>query len=275
METRTHKPVRIAPKRRARSNAASFAVFTTVDGTLLDAQSLSAGPAADAVRQLIDADVPIVPVSAMTLGELEPIARELGLRGTMILEGGVAIARSTEQGWEVEPCGPPRDLLLEAVRVIEDLSGASLLLVSASDESDEAGQASCESCFGEPFVLESGDLEEVRAAAARLGLTVRRGRQFLHLCRERDEGDAVARVRAEIGCAVAVAVGASAVDGEFLARADIAIVIPGPDGELDPELLARVPNARIASGPAPHGWAAAIEEVRQTLDAPSRRSRRA
>ena len=273
MATLTHKVVRIAPDRRGRSKTA-LAVFTAIDGTLLAPHSPSAAAAAEAVRQLVDADVAVVPVSAMTLSEIEPIARELGLRGTMILEGGGAIARFAEHGWEVECCGPPRDLLLDAVRAIEDRSGASLLVVSASVNA-AADDASAVVCAGEPFVLESGDLEAVRASAAELGFTVRQGRRFLHLCRACDEGNAVARVREELHCDVAVAVGNTASDGEFLARADIAIVIPGPDGEPDRDLLARVPNARVASAPAPHGWTSAIEEVRQTLDAPPKGGRRA
>lgn len=154
-------------------------------------------------------------------------------------------------------------------------SGANLLVYSALSEreaaqlsgrSGEMLQASMHRRFSEPFVLERGDLGAVSRAAASIGFSVRRGRRFLYLCRELDQGEAFTRLREELRCEVAVAIGGAAVDAEFLSRADVAIVVPGPDGSPDPELLDRVPGARIAPAPAPEGWAAAIGEVAATLE---------
>ena len=67
------------------------------------------------------------------------------------------------------------------------------------------------------------------------------------------------RLRDELRCEVAVGIGGTGVDAEFLARADVAIVIPNADGSVDRELLERLPHARIAPAPAPGGWAAAVQ----------------
>ncbi len=283
METRNRTAVRLRPKSRAAA-AHRVAVFTSIDGTLLDARTFEAGVSRAAVRRLVSAGVPVIPVSVMTLDEIAPVAAELGLRHAMIVEAGGAIARWTSNGWDVEACGPPAETLLEVVRDIEDRSGANLLVYSAlprneaarlSGRSGKMLGASTHRCFSEPFVIETGDLDTVKRAAASIGFTVRRGRRFLHLCRTCDEGEAFTRLREELQCEIAVALGSAAVDAEFLLRADIPVIIPAPDGEPDSELRAALPNAHVASAPGPAGWAAAIDDVWQSLAMPKRRARRA
>jgi mannosyl-3-phosphoglycerate phosphatase family protein len=286
MQVQKEKAVRIRPKRTAPppANAPHLGVFTAVDGTLLDAHTFETGASRSVIERLHAAGVPVIPVSVMTLDELAPIASELGLRKAMIVEAGGAIARWSGGDWEVEACGPPVETLLDVIREIEDRSGASLRVYSvmpepeASEVSGRSGtmlEASTNRRFSEPFVLESGELVAVERAAAAIGFSVRRGRRFLHLCRACDEGAAFVRLRDELQCDATVAVGGSPVDAEFLGHADVAIIVPGPNGRPDPELLARVPGARIAPAPAPDGWAAAVEEIWHTLTAPSRRVRRA
>lgn len=226
----------------------------------------------------------MVPVSVMTFDEIAPIAAELNLRHTMIIEAGGAIARWAAGEWIIEPCGPPVDTLLDVVRAIEDRSGADLLVYSALSESDAARvsgrsgdmlRASKVRRFSEPLLIESGDYESVARAARELGFSIRRGRRFLHICRECDEGEAFARVRDEIGCETTAGIGGAAIDAEFLTRVDIPMLVPGPDGVVDRELQAAVPGARTAAAPGPEGWARAVDELLPQLTSAKRRSRRA
>ncbi|MBV9496929.1 MAG: hypothetical protein JOZ54_21995 [Acidobacteria bacterium] len=280
METQTRKAVRIRPKSPRSRSRHRVAVFTAIDGVLLESRSLAAGENRAAIERLLAADVSVIPMSVMTLEELVPIAEELGLRQAMVIEAGAAIARWKETGWEVEPCGPPAETFLDVIREIEDRSGASLLIYSAREASEAAKisgrcgamlHASMHRCYTEPFLVEEGDPEAVWQAAEAMGFSIRRGQRFLHLCRQCDEGEAFVRLRNELQCDLAIGVGGSLVDAEFLTRSDIAIVIPGPEG-VDPELLARVPDARIAPLPAPDGWALVAEEtVRLALASKRRR----
>lgn len=285
MESRKRAAVRIRPKdRSAREDEAHrIAVFTAVDGTLLDSQTFEAGESRATIERLLAAGIPVIPMSVMTLDEIAPIARDLGLRTAMVVEAGGAIARWKDDGWEVESCGPPAETFLGVITDIEDRSGANLLVYSvmeesaaaqASGRSGEMLYASMRRAFSEPFVIESGDLEAVERAAAEIGFSVRRGRRFFHLCRECDEGEAFSRLREELRCDVAIAVGGSLVDLEFLTRADLSIVVPAPDGSIDAALLAKVPAARIAPASAPAGWAAAVEETVRVATS-KRRSRSA
>ncbi|HYI13332.1 MAG TPA: hypothetical protein VEK57_30070 [Thermoanaerobaculia bacterium] len=287
MESLNRSAVRIRPKRRAplpETAAHRLGVFTAVDGTLLDFRTFDAGASRPAMQRLHAAGIPVIPVSVMSLEELAPIAADLGMQHAMIFEAGGAIARWKEGRWEVEPCGPSARTFLDVITDIEDRSGASILVYSAMEESAAARvsgrsgemlRASTHRDFSEPFVIESGDLESIARAAAEIGFSVRRGRRFFHLCRACDEGEAFTRLRDELQCDLAIGLGGSLVDAEFLTRADVPIIVPGPDGIPDPELLAKLPGARVAPAPGPDGWAAAIDEVLRTLSSPKKRVRRA
>jgi mannosyl-3-phosphoglycerate phosphatase family protein len=281
-------PNRTAVRIRPRSTAARadkphrLAVFTAIDGTLLDSRTFEAGESRATIARLLKAGIPVIPMSVMTLEELAPIAASLGLQTAMVVEAGGAIARWKNGGWEVEPCGPPAEAFLGVIAGIEDRSGAILSVYSVMEESAAAKvsgrpeamlQASTRRSFSEPFLIESGDLDAIQRAAAEIGFSVRRGRRFFHLCRECDEGEAFSRLREELQCDVAIAAGGSLVDVEFLTRAEIAIVVPGADGTVDSELLERVPAARIAPSPAPAGWSAAVEDAVR-MSTSRRRSRR-
>jgi mannosyl-3-phosphoglycerate phosphatase len=247
-----------------------FAIFTAVEGTLLEAATLRPGTMRQFIATIQSAGIPIVPITAMTLEEITPILRRLGLAGPVIIEAGGGIARPLKSGWSVEPCGLSGDAWLDVIRDIEERSGANLLVYSALPESDAlrfSGRSgamfrhSMERRFSEPFVIEDGDIARVREAAAALGFRIREDRRLLYLCRENDEGKAFARVRAELQCETAIALGGSPLDAGFLSRAEVRIIVPGADGQPDPALVSEVSGARIAPAPAPGGWVAAINDV--------------
>lgn len=244
-------------------------VYTSVD----DPVTFDSDASRAALRRLQAAHIPVIPVTVMTLEQIEPLARALGFRHAMIVESGGGIARWTGGRWEVEACGPTADTLLDVIGRIEEIAGARLLVYSALPEREAARfGVSTQRCFSEPFVIESGDVAAVMDAASSLGFSVRRGPRFFHLCRSSDEGEAFARIREELRCELSVAIGSTPLDAAFLARADVAVIIPDANGA-DPELLARVPHARVAPAPGPAGWAAAIDGLWRELTA-SRAARR-
>ena len=255
-----------------------WAVFTDLDGTLLDATTFDLEPARPMLDRLRGANVPVVPVTSKTFDEVEPLARELGFRHALIVESGGGIAGWDGGEWIFETIGPSSDVLRQAIDELQRRSGARIARYSAMDAVDAArnsgltGEALARSQrrrFSEPFILESGLPEDVIGAAAAMGLRVRRGGRFLHLGGLSGKGEAVARVREELGSDVRmVALGDAPMDAEFLGLADIPIIIPHRDGTPDPELLVRVPHARVAPAPGPAGWAAAVGAVWRELGNP-------
>ena len=245
-------------------------VFTDLDGTLLDADTFGLEPARPILRRLREAGIPLVPVTSKTLAEVVPLAAELGCRHAIVESGG-AIVRLEGGQWVVEAQGPAADLLRAAAEEIERRTGSRLRLYSrmpkelASSFSGLTGDSlsrSRDRAFDEPFILEEGDIEAVSREAGTLGLTVLRGGRFEHLCGPRGKGDAVRKLREEIGAdAVSVALGDAPMDADILVPADIPIIVPRPDGKPHPDLVARVPHARVAPAPGPAGWSAAVGEV--------------
>jgi predicted mannosyl-3-phosphoglycerate phosphatase (HAD superfamily) len=253
------------------------AVFAGVEGVLLDDDYIS-GASRAAIARLHDAGALVIPVTGMSLGEFDAIARDLGMHGPMIVEAGGAIARPGGGGWDVEPCGPPGEILLDAIREIEDRCGAELIVCSAEPCGAFAGagayvRGAGDRAFSEPFLIETGDLADVRRAAASIGFSVRRSGAFFHLLRASEESAAFLRLRDQLRCELVIGVGASPLDAQFVRRSDIPIVVPRSDGTPDPELLAALRTPRIAPASGPAGWAAVVDELCESLF-PKRRARR-
>lgn len=249
-------------------------MFTAVDGTLLDFDTFDDTASRPVALQLAAEGIPLVPITAMTLEEMEPIARAMGMRHAMIVEAGGAIARWNNGSWEIEACGTEADALLDAVSAIEARSGADLVVYSVLPEKDAARlsgrsgamlRGSTRRCFSEPFLIERGDIAEVEKAAALLGFNVKRGRRFFYLTRAGAEAEAFLRLRDELRCDVAIALGGSPLDAEFLLRCELPVIVPRPDGIPDPELVAAVPAAHVAALPGAAGWAGAVSHARRSV----------
>lgn len=242
-------------------------VFTSLDGALLDPVTFDAGVNRAPVKRLLASRVAVIPVTVMTLDEAAIIAAQLQLRDAMIIEAGGAIAWWSRRGWRVEQIGPSAETLLEAIRDIEDRSGASLAVYSALRESDAAllsGRsgamlmASTRRQFSEPFLVERGSLDAVRRAATAIGFDVRRGRRFLYLCRAGDLAAGFHRVHEGLRLGGAIAIGSSMADLEFMRAADIATILPSSDREVDESLRRQLLAAQVFSEPGPAGWCAAV-----------------
>src|SRR5687767_10280539 len=254
-------------------------VFTALDGSLLDARTLSFEAARHSFRRLIAAGIPVVPVTGKTFAEVRPLADVLGIDGRLVIESGGGIARRVGSSWRLEACGAGTKVLREAVPKIEQRSGARLRLYSAM-RLDQAAAASgltgidlrrsLQRNFDEPFVLESGPLAAVEEAARSIGLRVRTGGRFHHLSGPPRRGAAAQQVRDEIAASsgaqpFVVALGYAPIDIEFLSLADIPIIMPRRNGAPDPLLVAMLPEARVAPSAGPKGWAKAIDEISDSL----------
>lgn len=250
----------------------AWGVFTDLESMLDDGRADLAEVRATVAR-LHDAGVPVVPIAARTFEEVEPIARELGLRHPLIVEAGAAIARLHEDQWNLETCGAGADSILEVVDRIEAATGAHLSLYSVMRREEAARLSGLDLALvpksqrrlrDEPFVISRGSLNHVVAAAAELGFSVRHDGRFFHLCGAEGTGAAFMRVRQELGCTLAVGIGSNAIDGDYLSRCDVAVVVPR-GARPDPELLEQVPQARIAAGSGVVGWVATVEKIRSEM----------
>jgi predicted mannosyl-3-phosphoglycerate phosphatase (HAD superfamily) len=226
-------------RRMTSASRSRIAVFTSLDGTLLDPATFDPGFNREVVRRLQRRQIDVIPVTVMTFAEASAIAAQLDLCKAMIIENGGAIAWRTRGAWKLEPIGVAVDAYLAAIREIEDRSGAQLAVYSALPEADAAKLSgrrgtmlshSLLRSFSEPFVIETGSFDAVRRAARAIGFEVRRGRRFLYLCRGGDVAAAFARVRDHFGFDLTIGIGGSMADLELLQCVDVASVLASPEG---------------------------------------------
>lgn len=260
-------------------------VATDLDSCLLD-ESYAWEAAAEALRSLRDAGVPLVLASSKTRDEVETLWRELGLRAPFIVENGGAMlfpedphlpwARPSGGLFALE-LGVKRRDLLQALHEIGDETGARLVgfaalgpsgIAARTGLSPAAAQLAAAREFDEPFLCEGDDPELLARVAERAtarGLRVTRGGRFLHLSGPVDKGLAlVALLRHETARGLrhsTVGLGDAATDIGLLQAVDRPILVPRPDGELDAELLAALPRAERAPLPGPAGWNTAVLAV--------------
>ena len=93
--------------------APAWLIATDLDGTLLDARTYSPAEALPTLQATLARGIPIVPCSAKTLAEQEPLRRELGLEGfPCIVENGSAVHFPVGDGSPPAVLGLPADFVI-------------------------------------------------------------------------------------------------------------------------------------------------------------------
>jgi mannosyl-3-phosphoglycerate phosphatase len=252
-------------------------VVTDLDGCLLDAATYRWEAARPALETLRRRGIPLVLCSSKTRAEMEPLHGDLGLDAPYVFENGGGIVIPAGARWSrvsrrdggplLVRLGVPLRELARALLEIAREAGArlrSLSRLSAREVSDLTGLPEPVAArarqreHDEAFVVESGDEEAVRRAAERRGLRVTKGGRFHHLSGVADKGKAVRQVLELLGPAASIGLGDAENDLGLLGAVDQPILVPRPDGSVDPALVAAFPAAARAPAPGPEGWNRAV-----------------
>lgn len=275
-------------------------VFTDLDGSLLDSDGYSAAAARPALAALARRRIPLVPCTSKTRAELEALRPVLGVRAPMIVENGGAVvipagyfsaegARAAPSGDPVVvPLGVARRRLVASLAEIARETGIRLRGFSDMEpgevalltglEQDDALRAMTRD-YDEPFVMEGDGLgaQAVARAAAARGLRCSRGGRFWHLTGQTDKGRALRVLlglfRARGREPSTVGLGDAENDAPMLLAVDRPILVPRPDGRVDPALRRRLPAADVAPAPGPAGWNRAVLAVLSDERRPRARAR--
>jgi mannosyl-3-phosphoglycerate phosphatase len=247
-------------------------VATDLDGTLLDRETYDFAPARPALEALRERGVPLVLVSSKTRAEMEPLASAIGLAGPLVVEnGGAVVAART-----VRVLGTARERLHRELPAVAREAGVrvrSFAEMSVEEVAALTGLPPAQAAlamrreYDEPFLVEDppGRDPEVDArldrAARGRGLRVTHGGRVHHLTGPADKGQAVRAlvhdwpggIRGEV-----LGLGDAANDLPLLLAVTRPIVMPRPDGTLDPALAGRLRGKERAPGPGPSGWSAAV-----------------
>lgn len=264
---------------------APLLVVTDLDGCLLDPETYAWDAARPALAALARQRCPLVLCSGKTRAEMELLARTMGLAAPLIVENGGAIVfppgsfegdlpgARDEGGARVLALGAARPLLIEALRELARQAGTSVRgfaemtpgeVRARTGLSGAAAELALQRQYDEPFVVEGGRsaLEALAEAAARRGLQVSHGGRFHHLMGGSDKGLAVRtllslhqRAGREFRSA---GLGDAQTDLALLRSVERPVLVPRPDGSLDPLLAGELPQAERAPRPGPSGWNAAV-----------------
>lgn len=250
----------------------TWAVFTDLDGTLLDAGGYSWSQAQPAIAALRARRIPLVFCTSKTWAETAWYQQQINVHDPCVVENGGGV----HDGTETVALGTPYPRILEAFREMK--SRCPLLRgFSEMDDAEVAGLTGLpvgraglarRREFDEPFVAGTADGrvpdEALQAARAR-GLRVSRGGRFHHLHGATDKGSGVREVRrrlvARLGPIRSIGLGDSEVDSSLLAEVDVPVLIPREDGAVDAALAARFPSARRAPAPGGAGWKAVVLDL--------------
>jgi mannosyl-3-phosphoglycerate phosphatase len=250
----------------------SLAIFTDLDGTLLDKESYSWAAARPALELCRQRGVPVIAVTSKTMAETRTLVADIGLERRFIFEngGGIHLEAGRYQGLGMPYGQLRRHFRFLATRValqgFGDLSVAEVARLTGL--SLPAAAQARERLFSEPFLYPGSELDELRRQAAARGLQVLEGGRFYHLLAAgQSKGRALEelcrRLRRETGePLVTIALGDSPNDFSLLAAVDYPVLIRQPDGRAAACPLA---NLRVPSAPGPAGWSQAVTELLHEL----------
>lgn len=259
--------------------AIQLLVVTDLDASLLD-ESYAWCAARPVLARLRSLDFPLVLNSSKTVDEMVDLAAEMGMSSPLVAENGGLVAVPDVSGeYQIELTGLSRKFILEKAHALRE--GADYRFSGFADWTPEevaertglaleAAHRSQSRHATEPILW--GDTDErlvaFRKALAAFDIRVVRGGRFLHLMGMADKADGMAAVLAIFQKAqpdvnwTVVALGDSENDRAMLEAADIAVVIPHPDG---PRIEPKAPKVILAPEPSTRGWNAALLQILDEL----------
>ncbi|AUJ65535.1 hypothetical protein B9057_13125 [Aestuarium zhoushanense] len=245
-----------------------IAVFTDLDGTLLDHETYSWAPAAPALDRLRTRNIPLIIASSKTAAEIEQLRDAIGFghmpaiveNGAGILEGGATAGSDRVYHdrimWVLSqiPGALRRDFEGFTDWGIEGISRETGLSKSGARLA-HARQ------FSEPGLWRGSEQAEAEfiAVLAEHGVHARRGGRFLTLSFGATKADRMRELSARFAPCRTIALGDAPNDVEMLQAASLGVVVKNPHAAPLPPLVGEADGRIIRTklvGPA--GWNEAV-----------------
>jgi mannosyl-3-phosphoglycerate phosphatase family protein len=264
---------------------------TDVDGCLLDLERYTLGPARATLAWLRRSGVPVVLCTSKTRSEVRALAQDLGFAlpaivesgGGILVPPGTLVPRAPAAGlWTRDGLLVPLAVSIDRVRAgLAEIARATGGAARGFGELSNAEVARCTGLrgraverarareFDEPFFWTADPLPHraaIREILRRRRLAITRGTRFHHLHGRTDKGRGVRVVRRWLAAAAGgpvrlLGLGDGPHDAALLRAVDYAVIVPRPDGSVDPTLARAVRGAWRAREAGPRGWSAAVRQV--------------
>ncbi len=262
-----------------------FAIFTDLDGSLLNQEDYTYAEAVPTLEKIRAAGIPLVIVTSKTRTEVEHLQTEMNIADPFITEngGGIFFPDSPvikgPAGGEKDgkyfvirlgaAYGDIRKFFVKAssrfaIRGFGDMTAAEIADLAGLSDID-AERARCRE-FTEPFLAENeSDVAEMERMARNDGFKITKGGRFFHLIGiGQDKGIAVEKVidifqeKENQERFVTIGIGDSENDLPMLRQVDIPVLIPRPrHGFLDVQM----PGLVRAREPGARGWNSAVGRI--------------
>lgn len=257
------------------------AVFSDLDGTLLDHDTYDWAPARPALDRLKRTGTPCILVTSKTRAEVEFWRRTMANRDPFIVEnggaafvpesyfpGGVPGAASRGEYLALE-WGTPYSTLVSALEMASLESGCRVVgfhhmtveevAVDTGMSLEQAALAKQRE-YDEPFrILDKDGASQLLGALERAGLRWTEGGRYFHVTGNNDKAVAVRAVadlfRRTAGGVMTIGLGDGLNDLPFLAEVDRAVIVRSRAAAV---LAERLPGAMVTAHPGPRGWNEAV-----------------
>lgn len=267
----------------------SLAIYTDLDGTLLDHHDYSHSAADSLLQQLEAQGIPVIFSTSKTRAELLRLRRELNNHHPFIAENGAAVFIPdgylpvppsevvVADGLWVKPFVPGRSHWLALLDQLPERFGSQFRpfhdmtvdeLADLTGLSPEEALLAAQREYGEPVQWLGSELdrEDFVEALEQLGARVLRGGRFLHVSGDCDKGQAMHWLNQQLGAGgsapITIALGDSQNDAAMLEAADHAVLVRSPSHPFP--RLRRTDRVLETSVPGPRGW---VEGVTRTIKA--------
>jgi len=256
-----------------------IAVFSDLDGTLLDHETYDWSPARPVLDRLRAGGHALILASSKTAAEIAPLRAQMGFaQCPAIVENGAGLLPAEADAVTQTRSHPQLLAILRRVRAetrapFRGFSDWSVAEIAArTGLSAEAAEAAARRDFSEPGLFGGPPSAEADFVTAlnRAGVSATRGGRFLTLSFGADKGARLREIARALQASATVALGDAPNDMGLLETADHGIVIPNPAHAGLPTLPGEEgPAAHItrAAQPGPAGWATALGALLDRLGA--------
>ena len=245
-----------------------IAVFTDLDGTLLDHETYSWAPAAPALNRLRTRNIPLILASSKTAAEIEQLRDAIGF-GHMpaIVENGAGIL---EVGATAGSDRVDHDRIMRVLAQIpdalrRDFEGFTVWGVEGIARETGLSKSGARLAhvrqFSEPGLWRGSEQAEAEfiAVLAEHGVHARRGGRYLTLSFGATKADRMRELSARFAPCRTIALGDAPNDVEMLQAASLGVVVKNPHAAPLPPLVGEADGRIIRTklvGPA--GWNEAV-----------------
>jgi len=247
------------------------AIFTDLDGTLLEPDGSLSAEALTEIKRLTASGIPVCLVTSKTAAEVVALLKQLQLATPAGFENGAGIVFA-EGSMALEPAAiAMAELRREAARLrgrcgapfrtLDELEENELMSITKLPAAALAAVRDRQATL--PLVVApTWDRRLHASLPARPRMRLLRGNRFLHLQGDHDKTSVMRLLLSRLPPrdGVVVSFGDSPNDSELLAKAEIAVIVPSAAGP-SPELVRKIPDARVAPYPHGLGWVMAVRQI--------------